>query len=244
MNTCGGYFITKAVARPAYVSSGLLPPRIVSLSECMCDCVPDIWAIEWTGVSPEDRTAKASKAGIAAATLDQVIRWTTQQMNTGAFGWPRVFFTIDDARVFAERFLSPDGDFKLLGIGLSTGVVEQFLVETAPGSSMGVPGVYTAVSRRTGLESGGTVLGWEVLCYEYGGFHSWLCNGLEVDVAEKYQIRPNETGFITSAAEASAAAEYCGREDVGAEPGFWAPWLVVEYALFPTRTSGEDRALR
>ena len=43
----------------------------------------------------------------------------------------------------------------------------------------------------------------------------------------------NEDGFITSAPEASAAAEYCGRPDVGAEPGFWAPWLVVEYALFP-----------
>lgn len=238
MTVCGGYFITKAVERPAYVSSGLLPPRIVSLSECICDCVPDMWAIEWTGVSPEERTAKASKADIDAATLDQVISWTTQQMNAGTFGWPRVFFAIDDARVFAKRFLSPDGDFKLLGIGLPADVVEQFLVEENPGSSMGVPGVYKAVSTREGLASGGAALGWEVLCYDYGGFHSWLCNGLETVVAETYGIRPNEAGFITSAAESSAASEYCGREEVGAEQGFWAPWLVVEYALFPTRNAG------
>ena len=46
---------------------------------------------------------------------------------------------------------------------------------------------------------------------------------------------PNEAGFITSAPEASVAADYCGRQDVGPEPGFWGPWLVVEYALFPRR---------
>ena len=154
-------------------------------------------------------------------------------MNTGNVGWPRVFFASHDARAFAKRFLPRDQRFKLLGIGLPAGVVEQFLAEQAPGPSMGVPGVYKAVSNRVSLESGGGVLGWEVLCYDHGGFHSWLCNGLETNVAEKYGIRPNEAGFITSAPEASVAAEYCGRQDVGAEPGFWAPWLVVEYALFP-----------
>ena len=44
-------------------------------------------------------------------------------------------------------------------------------------------------------------------------------------------VKPGASGFIASARDAVAAAEYCGRDNVGAEPGFWAPWLVVDYAL-------------
>lgn len=233
MTVFGGYFVTKPVPRPEYVSSHLLPARILSLSDCICDFIPDVWAIDWTRVSPEDRMAAANKVGIQAFVLPEVIRWTTQHLDAGRFGWPCVFLALQDALDFAERFLARDGGFTLLGIALQSEAADDFLAGEAPGPSMGVPGVYKAVSKRVGLQTGGVLLGWEPLCYEYGGFHSWLCNGLETAVAEKYEIRPNEHGFITSGAEASAAAAYCGQEEVGAEPGFWAPWSVVEYPLFP-----------
>jgi len=232
MTVCGGYFVTRAVERPAYVSSDLLPPRIFSLSECICDFVPDVWAVEWARVSPEDRMTEASKVGIEAATLPEVISWATRQMNTGNIGWPRVFLASHDARAFATRFLPRDSASSCWESACPQALWNSSSPNRLLGRRWG-PGVYKAVSNRVGLESGGAVLGWEVLCYDYGGFHSWLCNGLEGDVAEKYGIRPNEAGFITSAPEASVAAEYCSRQDVGAEPGFWAPWLVVEYALFP-----------
>jgi hypothetical protein len=227
----GGYFLTKAVERPQYVSA-LLPTQVLSLSDCICDFTPDVWAIRWAQVSAEERTARASKIGIDVAALSSVIDWTTQQLDSGRFGWPCVFLTLNDAVTFAERFLRREAGFRLLGIGLPSSIVDHFLAEEAPGPSIGTPGVYKAVSSRLDLETHGSVLGWEVLCYDYGGFHSWLCNGLENAVAERFGVRTNEVGFIAAEADASVAAEYCGQEDVGAEPGFWAHWLVMEYSLF------------
>jgi len=227
----GGYFLTMAVDRPEYVTAELLPSRLLSLSDCICDFIPNVWAVEWASVEAEQRVAEALKFNVPSSALPDIVNWTTERMNTGALGWPCVFFSTRDARDFARRFLNVIPDLKLLGIALHTDLVDEFLSEEKPGPSQGEPGIYTAISSRKPLEPGGSELGWEVLCYEYGGFHSWLCNSLESDVAKKCGIKPGAAGFIASANDALAAAEYCGREDVGAEPGFWAPWLVMEYSL-------------
>lgn len=231
MNTCGGYLLTSDVDRPAYVSADLLPPRLLSISDCICDFVPDLWAVEWAKVSAEDRAAEAAKHGIGASELLDLITWTTQHVNSGSLGWPCVFFSVGDARAFASRFLPIAPGRRLLGVSLHASYVERFLAEERPGPSAGTPGIYKAVSDRAGLEGGSIDLGWEVLCYDHGGFHSWLCNGLETEIANTLGIRPNDKGFIAAAEDAHAAASFCGRDEVGAEPGFWAPWLVVEYGL-------------
>jgi len=73
MTASGGYFLTTAVERPAYVSTDLLPPRLLSLSDCICDFVPDFWAIEWAKVSRENRIAEAQKRRVDAAELPELI---------------------------------------------------------------------------------------------------------------------------------------------------------------------------
>ena len=111
MLACGGYFLTRSVERPEYVSGDLLPPRLLSLSDCICDFVPDLWAIEWANTPAADRATKAGSHGIAEALLPEVIRWTTDRVKAGEFGWPCVFLSIQDAQAFAARFLS--GKFAL-----------------------------------------------------------------------------------------------------------------------------------
>jgi len=209
----------------------LLPPRLLSLSDCICDFVPDLWAIEWASISAAERAAKAGSYGIAQALLPEVIKWTTNRVNSDEFGWPCVFLSIQDAQAFAARFLTGSRDLSLLGIGLHEDIVDEFLEAEIPSTSEGTPGVYRVVSDGVELVPGGRELGWEILYYDHGGFHSWLCNGLEKDVASMVGIRPAETGFISSAREALEVARYCGQDNVGAEPGFWAPWLVVEYRV-------------
>jgi len=236
MAFCGGYFLTADVERPKYVSADLLPPRVISLSDCICDFVPDSWAVAWAAMPAKDRAIEAKKHGIGAADLPSVTSWTTERMNSGQMGWPCVFHAASDARAFASRFLSTASTVRLLGVGLHADYVDRFLLDVVPGPTEGAPGVYQAISRRVQLESGSTELGWEVLCYEYGNFHSWLCNGLETKIAEVFGVKPNDVGLIQSAEDATTAAMYCGREDVGAEPGFWAPWLLVEYSLVETES--------
>ena len=227
----GGYYLTRTVERPPYVSAELLPGRILSFSECICDFVPAIWVIEWAGIGAQERIAEAAKFGLSEEELGEAITWVTSSLEARKIGWPGVFFSVREAREFASRFLGNQRDVRLFGIGMRDEQAEKLIEECRTDPSEAASGAIDAVASGVGLEPGGIELGWEILCYDFGGFHSWLCNGLEVAVFERLGIRPAPNGFIASAEEAQRAASYCGSGEVGAEPGFWGAWLVMEYPI-------------
>ncbi len=226
-----GYMLAKRTLRPDYICSQLMPERILSASECLVDFVPDLWTIDWTRLPDEERAKKARVFGMDAAARRQVSLWVEEGVDKGAFGWPNVFFSTDDAREFVRRFVPGQEDLVLFGLGLPERLSELFIESETPSDETGASGVFEAISRLQPLEDGGRVLGFEILGYDTSGYHSWLCNGLEQDVADELSVRPNADGFVDTYHDAMKAAEFCGRDEVGAEPGFWAPWLVVEYDL-------------
>ena len=156
--------------------------------------------------------------------------WVTGRLDTSV-GWPHVLLSLATARELCQKFIKERSRCVLLGIGLPNQYVEQFLAEEKPAAGDGTPGVYHAVNGRHALEPDGQVLGYEILGYEYGTFHSWLCNQLEKAVHQQLQIRPNPHGFVGSLSEAERAVEYCSRDDVKAEPALWLPWLIVKYPV-------------
>lgn len=81
------------------------------------------------------------------------------------------------------------------------------------------------------MESNGSVLGFEILGYDMGTFHSYICNRLEDDYDKEYGFRLNRSGFISTIDEAKKLAEYTNRDDVGAEPVLWLPWVIVKYSF-------------
>ena len=44
----GGFYITRAIARPGWPGDDLLPERILTLSKCLTELVPDWWAWDWS----------------------------------------------------------------------------------------------------------------------------------------------------------------------------------------------------
>ena len=226
----GGYFLAKYADRAEPMSADLLPARILSASNCIAD-IPDAWAVKWANYKETNRKEEAAKFGIAPEMLPDVIDWVTSGLESQKIGWPVVFYSLETARKFAENFLPHDSDLALLGIGLESELAALLLREEKPPENHGTPGIYEALRRGLSLEVGGEVLGFEVLGYEWGGFHSWLCNGLEVDSYREFNIRPNGYGFISNLEDAVKSAEYASREEVGAEPALWQPWLVVKYPM-------------
>ena len=244
MRFSGGYFLTRTVERAAFMAADLLPDRLLSLSDCICDFAPSHWAIQWVNVTDEERAAEASKFEVSPSRTQDIVDRATEWLDTGRLGWPSVFFSLQDAREFSKRFLDNCTDLELVGISLHEECVDPFLREERPPADQGEPGIYTAVGNRRPLEPGGRAIGWEVLCYDHGGFHSWLCNGLEVAVAESCKIKPGKSGLIDDANDALAAASYCGRADVGAEPGFWAPLVARKLRGRDLVTQGERPWIR
>ena len=226
----GGYFLVKYAHRAESMSADLLPARILSASNCISD-IPDAWAVKWANYNETDRNEEAAKFGITSEILPQAIDWVTSGLESQKIGWPVVFYSLETAREFAQSFLPHETELALVGIGLRPEFAAFLLREEKPPENHGTPGIYEALSRGWSLEAGGEVLGFEVLGYEWGGFHSWLCNGLEVDTYREFNIRPNRHGFISDLEEAVKSAEYASREEVGAEPALWQPWLVVTYPM-------------
>lgn len=232
-----GFRVTRRVSRPAHSAAELLPPTIVSAAGDVASFIPDVWAIAWCGVAAPDRRADAAKLGIASDRVDPIVaRVTALVADERRFGWPNVCYSLDAAAEMARLAAPETGGLIILELGLAPDHVPALLESSAPPPSLpaeaawGEPGVSVALGRRVPVLAGGRPLGFEPLCFDQGLGCSWLCNGLEVAVARELGIRPNAAGLLSDSGEARRAVAYISRDDVGAEPGLWLPWLLTEHS--------------
>ena len=201
------------------------------MSDCLADFLPAVWTLDWASVDIAQRAREAQAFGLSADALPELMAWCTSEFDQ-AWGWPGAIYELNTARAFARRFLPAVADLKLLALALPEDLVPVFIEEARPRTPQEGPlGVFTCVLSNRCLAPGGTPLGWEILGLDMASFHSWLCNGLEVEVFNEFGIRPGANGLLHNEADARRAAEHCGQEKVGAEPALWQPWALVEYSL-------------
>jgi hypothetical protein len=241
-----GFLITRSVPRPCYVSAELLPERIASVSTCISKFVPDTWCIEWTGDSQESRLEDARAFDLDLEVLRKVTDWVTPRFG-GLIGWPNIVFDLGTARQLVEQFLGELDDIKVLELGLHKSLIEAFCDEAEPSpqqpgfAPIGRQGIHEAVLKRRPLALGGCIQGFEPLVFDGSLSHSWLCNSLETSVSKHLDIRPNSFGMIDQFEEARACVEYISRDEVGAEPGLWLPWLIIEHPTKAQRSGAPDQ---
>ena len=179
----------------------------------------------------DDQTAReqaAAKFGLEKEELLALTDWCTKALESGALGWPGVFASLDVALRVKEEFFSRSVGLVVFGISLSRDDVPHFLDQSTleADAEFGV----TSVLRRGESPSGrGRTLGFDVLGWEHGGFHSYLCNGLEVEFARLLKTSPNPYGFFDRLDDARQCTEHCNVETTGAEPALWMPWRVSLY---------------
>lgn len=223
----GGYFIARPARRSAYMNAELLPDTIVSATDCLVDLVPNIWSIEWAG-DARDREEAGARFSLQGRGLADFTTWCTQAFDSGELGWPGVFLDLDLALRTRERFFSGTEGLVVFGIALPADLVPDFIDENLLAPGEGEPGVVTAIRRGT-PPSPGRPLGVDVLGWDHGGFHSYICNGLETEFDAALGIRPNRHGFFDEPGDARRCAEHSNLETTGAEPCLWLPWMVRLY---------------
>jgi hypothetical protein len=228
-----GYFIAKTATD--YRKSDFLADRLVTVSTCVTETLPDSWAIEWVLKEQGEAIRMAEKWGINGSEVPRLVRWTTEAINRGLIGWPNVFASYDASQEFLREFPPVVSDWQLLGISLHREDAERFLRVTeppqsqpgyAPNGEMGVRGI---ARQEDAPHPGGVVAGFDVLGVEISGtFHSWLCNSLEEDASKRFNITPTKDGLLAKYTEAKQLADYA---DIGgAEPVPWFPFLVISYS--------------
>lgn len=149
------------------------------------------------------------------------------------FGWPNVIWELDTARSLATTFLHCP-EVRILELGLHHEFVAMFCRDAEPEqhegfAPVGRQGIHEALLKHRRTSDRGTPLGFELLLSDRTLSCSWLCNGLETVVAEQLHIKPNGTGLIETIDEAHPVTSFIAREEVGAEPGLWLPWLIIDH---------------
>lgn len=228
----GGYFATIATARPDWGEVGpqLLPDYIITASRCIGQILPDDWALEWVQVDDSKRAERANYFGIPHSDIMRFIHCISSAFEEDEVRYPGTFVWLDTARNVIQEFVPREQSLSLPGPGLHKKFLENFLTAEIIIPGMGNGGVWQCALERRAIASGGLSLGYEVPGYEYGVFHSWIYR-LEVDADRDYGIHPSVPGLLSSLEQASIVAEYASREDVGAEPVLWLPWLLTQYDI-------------
>ncbi len=224
----GGYYIVKPTQRAEYMNSQIMPETILSVSNCICDVYPDISSV-WS-TSEKEKDKYRQNLNIPSSTFNNLIEWIDDKNNSENFGFPHVFNNLESARDFYFNFLYNVQGLNLVGIGLPEEYNNEFVEDTGITKET-YYGVEKKIFNRCQMESNGSVLGFEILGYDMGTFHSYICNRLEDDYDKEYGFRLNRSGFISTIDEAKKLAEYTNRDDVGAEPVLWLPWVIVKYSF-------------
>lgn len=229
-----GYLLLRPVARTSFFAAELVPPLITSASDCLCPRFPGVFAIDWSSTSEDARAEAFAKLGIPPADQPNARAWATLAFDND-FGWPSVFYAVDAALEARRMFLSHAADARVIGVGVARDSLEGFLENAAPraltgGAPGGESGSFTTGSRRAPLAAGGRKLGFELLNVELGDLHhSWLCSHLENHFSTALGVRPNAEGLIDTLEDAQRCCEELSTGKVGAEPGPWLPFALIEY---------------
>ena len=230
-----GFLLVKPVGRPPYVSPELVPDNVVSASDCICPQFPGPYAISWCSTSDADREDLLAAVGIPHELHGEAIQWATSFFGT-LYGWPGVFYVPAAAREARERFFPSSGSVKVIGLGLPERFAKDFINEATPSkapsgyASNGESGYLECIRRANALPSGGRPIGFEPLNLQLGMLeHSWLCNGLEQHCAVTLDVRPSPNGLLATLDDGVRCCDEISRDEVGAEPGPWYPFVIVEY---------------
>jgi len=222
-----GYFLIRR-SHPGWTTlqQVLLPPLLLSLSSCLSPQFNLVW-----GMIPGDREG-ALKFGIPEQRLDECIKWCGYEYEADADIWG-MFYSLDAARRFIQRFELPTEQLYLIETGLPVDIAQR---DWHPFfDQKNDYGIEKRIAQKLPMEDGGEPLGFEVVSFQYSGFsHSWLCSGLHQDMADLFGIRPNGYGLIDTLEDALKVYEWIKEDEMKgtrAEPEPYDVWLLVSHAL-------------
>jgi hypothetical protein len=227
----GGYFLVWPTDRKPWMSE-LLPERISSVSECICDNGPNVywaWGVGDWHDAPTEAVVWADRLGIAREHLPKLRAWLIEADRVGDLQYPSVLTSPDVAcRLLGEFGVDASG-LSLLGIAADAQQAAKYIADedSQRGPLFAPSGIRTLLGRELAPVAGGEPLGYEVC----GDGHSWLCNSLESDAFDLFGVRPNAEGFISTIDAAERVAAWANDDASGAEPGPWRPWLISRYEL-------------
>ncbi|WP_233550625.1 hypothetical protein [Exiguobacterium sp. RIT452] len=225
-----GYFLVMPTPRKDYMDEKIVPETVLSVSSCLCKQYPDT-SILW-GNSEVKKARYMDQLGLSLNTVQLFEQWIEEHRNTGDVLFPQVFSSLHSAQDFLNRFLIQHPGIRIISIGLPERYKSDFLEDIELFSSKN-PEPYGVekmlLQHHPPEKDGAKKVGYEVLGFDSGSFHSYLCNGLERDFRQHFNFSPNRFGLIDSIEEADRYSDYCNALGEETESVLWLPWGIFEH---------------
>ena len=191
-------------------------------SDLFNETAPGDWALAGYNYTDGERAEDASRFGIPAAVVPELVSLFGREQNS----FPsNAFVSLSTAEAFF-RACTDRETIVLVGIGLHPSLLPSVYAQRDKDVNHGY-GLLERLEMKAPLAPGGEVLGYEPLGYDGTQFHSWLCHDAPKEASEKFNIRPNQHGFISTLNDAKFVTEHLIA--TGAERAIWEPWLVLRY---------------
>jgi len=228
----GGYYLVEGTPIKKWMNHDLLPKQIFTPSSCICDLHPAELCLSWVNSDKTSKSVYRDKLKLTKSQFEHLQHEVDFGFESEKFGWPQVFIEVEEAQLFRKRWLSHLNNIKLIAIATTNQHREKFLSEEGlQEQNAGTSGNWLALNRKMIIEVEPGLLGFEVLGFELGGFHSFICNSLENDFSKVLKIQFNANGLIGDFKKAEQAATYAKNPKVGAEPALWQPWAIIEIPI-------------
>jgi len=224
----GGFFLIRA-GHPGWkeLDAELIPPKIVSLSDCMNTKFNIIWT--WTTGDKE----VALEIGIPESKWDELKIWCTdkfqKQIDLGG-----VFTSKQVAQQFIKQFIPDTTDLYLIEVGLPIYIEQQFW-QDEPSELQTDACIESIIAKHLPVSEDGVILGFDVIGMEYSNLsHSWFCTYIHRDMFELYGIKSNALGLLDEYEDAKKVYEWIEQDENKRARAELVPydfWLVVSHAL-------------
>lgn len=219
----GGYFIVKGFKNDAI---GYIPHNYFTVSDCISDIIPNTWAWNKT-LSKQDRKEVKINYSLSDEQIESIRKDVLELIEKSRFQLPtNTFSNIGYARTFYSQYFSHLENVKLLGVSLNEKYINEFLDEEGKDDF----GISSNLSSYKCIETDGRFIGYEVLGYEYSGFHTMYCHRNLINHCKiELHIHFNDNGLIDKFEDAEKIIDSIRSEKIGAEPALWQPWAVYEF---------------
>lgn len=224
----GGYFIVEQATRAEFMSDKLLPKSIYTPSECICDLHPNSYCLSWVRKGNEELKEYQKKLNLSDEIFNSLCKDCEKYFNENKYGWENMFLDLNCLLYFKDKYFKNIPNLKILTISTTEKYKKEFLEEEVPLKNHSVTGVYSILQEECIVDIKKGFLGYEILGFEYGSFHSFICNSLETDLNTKLDIELNQYGKIDDYETACKGTEYVNNPEIGAEPVLWQPWAINE----------------
>lgn len=211
-----GNYIVEPVDKPKYLCMEC--KRILTVSTCICNQYPSLYGSFWDNhINEQIEYQKLLQLSDKEfESMKETVSFLFQEHK---LDHDSRFAKFTDAKNFYSNYLYHLPSLQIVSISLEDAYRDSFLDEIKDMNNIPFPLKTNPVD--------GILLGYDILGWDYGSFHTYLCNSLDKTISEKFHYSVNELGLIQNPyMQVRKFAEYIA--DMG-EPVLWLPFAVHQH---------------